>query len=267
MAEAATYIANLAGGKRVWAVASVLGQAEKLAALHEDLVPRLQPGDRLVYLGNYFGYGAAVHETIDELLRTRIRILAEPERDVEHIVYLRGQQEEMWQKLLQLQFAPNPREVFDWMVAHGVGATLEGYDCPPEEAIIAIRDGALSIARFTTMLGDKVRRARGHRELLSTLKRAAVTEHGELLLVSAGIDPDLPLDAQNDIFWWGSPKLAQLSAPYAGFTKVVHGWDAAHPGIVNGDFVITVDGGSAFGGKLYAACIGHDGLIVDSLAV
>ena len=37
------------------------------------------------------------------------------------IVYLRGQQEEMWHRMLQIQFAPNPKEVLPWMLQQGVG--------------------------------------------------------------------------------------------------------------------------------------------------
>ena len=36
------------------------------------------------------------------------------------VAYLRGAQEEMWAKLLQLQFATDPRQVLGWMLSHGV---------------------------------------------------------------------------------------------------------------------------------------------------
>lgn len=35
------------------------------------------------------------------------------------LVYLRGGQEEIWQKMLQLPFAPNPMQVLEWMLGQG----------------------------------------------------------------------------------------------------------------------------------------------------
>ena len=69
----------------------------------------MEEGDRLVYLGNYLGYAPHVRETVDELLAFRSAFLAlPPYADPNDIVYLRGSQEEIWQKILQLQFAQNP---------------------------------------------------------------------------------------------------------------------------------------------------------------
>ena len=101
-------------------------------------------GDRLVYLGNCLGHGAEVRGAIDELLGFRRQILARPGMFPFDIAYLRGAQEEMWQKLLQLQFAPNPREVLGWMLEHGVGATLSAYGGSIQQGIVAARDGPLA---------------------------------------------------------------------------------------------------------------------------
>ena len=38
----------------------------------------------------------------------------------EKIIFLRGAQEEMFLKLLQLQTAPNPIDIVKWMFDHGV---------------------------------------------------------------------------------------------------------------------------------------------------
>ena len=45
----------------------------------------------------------------------------------ESIVFLRGAQEEMFSKLLQLQLAPNPSEILEWMFEHGVNKTIKSY--------------------------------------------------------------------------------------------------------------------------------------------
>ena len=52
--------ARLRAYRRVWAVAAVHGEAERLGQLHAALWRRLEPGDRVVYLGNMIGRGAAV---------------------------------------------------------------------------------------------------------------------------------------------------------------------------------------------------------------
>ena len=71
---------------------------------------------------------------------------------VEDIVFLRGSQEERWQKGMQLQFAPNPREVLPWVINQGVGATIQAYGGNLDEGLRAVRDGAMSITRWTNAL-------------------------------------------------------------------------------------------------------------------
>src|SRR3546814_18686442 len=61
----------------------------------------------------------------DLLLRFRSLFLARPDAFACDVVHLRGSQEEMWQKLLQLQFATDPRAVLQWMLDQGLAASLE----------------------------------------------------------------------------------------------------------------------------------------------
>jgi len=117
----------LRGARRIWAVAAVHAQARRLVRLHDTISERFQEGDRLVYLGNYVGHGEAVLATIDELLDFRRRVLGRQRGFGCDVVFLRGAQEEMWQKLLQLQFAPNPSEVLQWMLKAGMEATVRAY--------------------------------------------------------------------------------------------------------------------------------------------
>ena len=114
MAEQSLF-ATLRAGTRIWAIPAIHGEVGALSALHGALDSEFAVGDQLVYLGNYTGHGQAARETIEELLLFRRALLARPGMEPEHIVYLRGAQEEMWQKLSQVQFAPNPREVLKWM--------------------------------------------------------------------------------------------------------------------------------------------------------
>src|SRR5919108_2871659 len=117
--------------RRVWAVAAIHGESARLEALHRAIEARFAPGDRLVYLGNYLGHGADVRATLDALLAFRRELIARPGMFACDVAFLRGGQEEMWQKLLQLQFASNPREVLEWMLAQGVEPTLRAYGADP----------------------------------------------------------------------------------------------------------------------------------------
>jgi len=241
----------------------VHGEAERLALLHGELARRFLPGDRLVYLGNYLGYGVQIRETLDELLRFRRALIAAPGMFAFDVAYLRGSQEEMWQKLLQLQFAPNPREVLTWMMRRGVDATLAAYEGSLEQGMIAARDSALTLTRWTSGLRSAMQRAPGHYALMTALRRAAYTADGALLFVNAGVDPERPLSAQSDALWWGSAGFASLSQPYDGFRIVAAGYDPAHPGLALETHRAVIDAGAGFGGPLIAACFEHGGEAVD----
>jgi serine/threonine protein phosphatase 1 len=246
--------AVLHAARRVWAVAAIHGEAGALARLHTSLAPRLQPGDRLVYLGNFLGRGTQVRETLDELLAFRRWLLARPGAFAYDVAYLRGAQEEMWQKLLQLQFAPNPREVLSWMLTQGGD---------PQQGASHARDGAVAITRWSGTLRNAMQAAPGHFQLMAALRRAAYTDDNGLLFVAAGIDPERPLSEQSDSFWWGGASFGRLDHAYGGFSQVVRGFDRAQGGIQKGPFSITIDSGCGFGGPLVAACLLPTGEIDD----
>jgi serine/threonine protein phosphatase 1 len=255
--------AALRRASRVWAVAAIHGEAQRLAAIQDALESRFEPGDRLVYLGNYLGCGSEIIETMDELLRFRRGLIARPGQFAYDIAYLRGAQEEMWQKLQQLQFAINPREVLDWMLSHGVAATLAAYGGEQRQGLAAARDGAVSITRWTNQLRAGIAKHPGHQALLSSLRRAAYTDDGALLFVHAGVDASRPLEAQGDALWWGASSFGDWQARYQGFQRVVRGFDPTHSGLTRRAFSLSLDGGSGFGGKLIAACLDGTGEVVE----
>ena len=255
--------AVLPEGRRCWAIASVFGQADRLAALHTLLGARIPPADNLLYLGNFIGRGS-VAATIDEMLLFRRALLAEQlDEDAGAIVYLRGSQEEMWHKLLQMQFAPNPGEVLEWMLAQGVGATLDAYNGSIGEGRTAARLGSVALSRWTNHLRAGMRATDGHDQLMSALRRAAYTRDNALLFVNAGVDPRRPLSAQRDSFWWGSREFEAMSEPYDGFRRVIRGADPRHSGIVIGDAMTSIDAGCGFGGPLMAGCFDPAGELID----
>lgn len=254
--------ATLRGGGRIWAIAAIHGEPERLRALHEVLAGDLLPGDQLVYLGNYLGCGHGIRAAIDEMLSFRRAFIACPGVELGDVVFLRGAQEEMWQKLLQLQFAANPTDVLRWMVDQGIGATIEAYGGNTEEGFAYAREGILALTRWTSGLRQAMRGHDGHTALMSVLKHAAFTEDNSLLFVHAGIDPTRPLAAQMDAFWWGSAGFELLDAPYGETRLVVRGSDRRRGGVRVGAYSATLDAGCGFGGPLTAACFGADGQIL-----
>jgi serine/threonine protein phosphatase 1 len=255
--------AVLATPCRIWAIASVHGERDRLEAVCAMLDQRIEPGDRLVFLGNLVGHGKRIRETIDAALLIRRDFMARPGNDVGDVVLLRGAQEEMWEKLFELQFAVNPAEVLEWMLDRGVGPTIEAYGGNPRDGMAAARQGTLALGRWTGELRNAVRRVPGHRDYMSALRRAAYTEDGSLVLVNAGLDPERPLDAQADTFWWADQAFERIEEPYFGCRLVVRGFDPQHRGVRVTAHTASLDGGAGFGGGLIAACITPDDGVID----
>ena len=259
------HLAWLRAARRVWAIGAIHGEAMRLKTLHDRVGARLADGDRIVYLGNYLGYGAAIVATIDELLDFRIRVLARNRAFACDVVHLRGAQEEMWQKLLQLQFAPNPGAVLQWMVRAGVEATVTGYGGDLRQGFAATRDGPRTITRWTSALRDTMNAASGHTTLLTGLRHAAMTEPSGLLFVHAAINPARPLAAQGDAFWWGDADILELPEPFEGFARIIRGYDRGARGLVVADYAASLDAGAGRGGRLIAACFDTGGAVLDTV--
>ena len=258
-------IARLHGSRRIWAVAAIHGEAERLIRLHDRIAPRFADGDCLVYLGNYLGRGNGIRATLDELLDFRRRIMARRGGFACDVVYLRGAQEEMWRKLLELQFAPNPGEVLQWMADEGVEATVTAYDGEMRNGFAAARDGPRMMTRWTSALRNAMNAAPGHTALLTSLHHAALTRDGQVLFVHAGIDTTRPLSEQGDAFWWAERGFSELTEPFAEFRRIVRGFDRHRRGLVQGEFAVSLDAGAGRGGPLLAAAIGTDGSVIEQL--
>jgi len=257
--------------RKVWAVPAIHGEIDRLRHLHSIIGAEFLPGDRLIYLGNYLGGGQPC-ETINELLDFRRALLSMPGMKAEDIVYLRGAQEEIWQKLLQIQFAPCPRTIFGWMAQSGVAATLEAYGSSVEEGEAVVRDGVLALTKWTNRLRNAIRRHPGHEKFFTVLRRAAFTEAyndnsyssgRNLLFVNAGIDPTQSLIDQGDSFWWRGDTFYDMHEPYEPFHMVVRGFDPTQQGIRLNGVTMSLDGGCGFGGPLVAGQINHEGQLLD----
>jgi hypothetical protein len=265
--KATGHFAQLRRARRIWAISSIHGEVDRLARLHDRLAGRFDDGDRLVYLGNYYGRGDAVAATVDELLDFRRRVMSRPHGFACDVVYLRGAQEEMWQKLLQLQFAPNPGEILAWMAKEGIEPTVRAYGGELRLGFAASRDGPRTITRWTSALRAAMNTTPGHMTLFTSLRHAAVTDNPKLLFVHAGVDASRPLGGQRDVFWWGDRDILELTAPFDGHRRVIRGFDRQHRGLVESEFAVSLDGGCGYGGRLLAAAFAPDGAVLDALEV
>jgi serine/threonine protein phosphatase 1 len=253
---------------RIWAIGSVHGDIHKLIAVHNAISDDMRFGDRLVYLGNYFGYGYAAPDVLEELLQFRGWYLSyNPFRHVDDVVFLRGAQEEMWWKLMQLQFATNPLNILDFMAERGIGSILRSIGFDIEEGRERAEEGTLALTYWTNRLRETARALPGHDALLACLKRAAYSEDGSLLFVHAGIDSEKSLGRQADAFWWAARSFAEIDQPYRGFRRIVRGFDPDHNGITEGEHTLSIDSGSGRGGGLSAVLLDADGTILHHITV
>ena len=257
--------------RRIWAVASIHGEADQLGRILDGIAQRHEPGDRIVFLGNYLGYGPDVGGTLDRLIEFRRRFLALPATFLDDIVFLRGWQEEMWHKLLQLQMAADPRNVLRWMLEHGAAATLAAYGYEPRHAEGATREGVMAMTRWTSGLRAAIDARPGHRSFFNAVKHAARTDDDKLLFVHAGYDAGKPLELQGDILWWGGAEgsggeILQRAEPFPGVGRIVRGFDRQHAGVRRGPYALSLDGGAGFGGKLIAVCFDADGTAIETLS-
>ena len=255
--------ARLRAARRVWAIAVIHGEARHLIHLHDTISERFQPGDRIVYLGNYVGRDGAVLATFGELLDFRRRVLGRPGGAACDVVFLRGAQEEMWQKLLQLQFAPNPGGLLHWMVQAGMESTIRAYGGDLRQGFAACRDGARAITRWTSALRSAMNATPGHTELFASLRHAALTEDRALLFVHAAVEPSRPLSEQRDAFWWGREDILELKGSFEGFRRIVRGIDREQRSFIERDFAVSLNGGIGRLGHLTAACFGAGGKVLE----
>lgn len=253
---------SLGRPNRVWSVSSIHGELQKLIKIHDVVAAEIRPGDRIVYHGNYTGYGEESAQCIDELLTFRRLILSKRGMIPRDIIYLRGAQEEIWQKLLQLQFAPNPLDVLIWMLGNGMAGTLQSYGLSPHDGVEACGKGVMALTKWTNTVRASMRRHSGHDIFHTQLLQAAYTdEEAEypILFVNSGLNARQPLSAQGDTFWWGGYEFESIEQAYRPFEKVVRGYDPAHRGVTMNCVTATIDGGAGFGGPLICAGFERNG--------
>lgn len=270
-------IVNINARGRIWAIPALHANINALVNIHDQLLEHFEAGDKIIYLGNYTGHGDAPVETLNEILTFRRLILSFSGVFPNDLVYLRGAQEEIFEKLWQLHFAPDAEKVLLWMLGNGLSPTLQACGIDPHDAINAVRYGSNYMSQWINKTRRTIRSKVVYDEFFINMKRAATASYTEynqddgqdhqyrLLFVNAGLSPDKILNDQADAFWWGGDVFDKLKDPYEDFDVVLRGYDPKHRGIYIRKHFATLDNGNGFGGDLICAAVGHKGDILHYL--
>ena len=256
-------IIELDNCNRIWAIGSIHGNFSSIVNIHKYIFEQFHPKDKIVYLGNVIGVGLDSSKVIDEIIKFRFNLMAKFNIDHETIIYLRGAQEEMWSKLLELQISPNPIEVVNWMFSHGVNKTLKSYKISDEEVLDICRLGTILISKWTTKIKNQIESYNGHKDYYTNLSHAAFSNTKKILFVNRGVDISRPLSAQNDCFWWGYQGFSKIIDPYNNFIRIVRGYDPKKIGPKKNSIVCSLYKGSGFGEFVVAGLFSVDGEILD----
>ena len=212
----------------IWAIGSIHSNLQSFETIKNHIINNFSQNDKIVFLGNIIGVGNFSQETLSSVIDMRLKLMSKYFLDTNDIIFLRGSQEEMFLKLLQLHTAPNPKEVLLWMYEHGVNKSIESYGFSSTELINISTQGTISINKWTSKLNEILISHEGHREYFSNLCHAAFPKSRSLLFVNRGVDVSRPLSAQSDCFWWGYHNFSKLNEPYGEFKKIIRGYEPLH---------------------------------------
>ena len=155
---------ELKNANKIWAIGSLHSSLDSFYSIKKYILSNFESGDKLIFLGNVIGFGNKSKEIITEVLKLRFKLMAKYNLKNEDIVFLRGAQEEMFCKLLQLHIAPNPSEILDWIFSHGVDQTLVSYNFEPDQFRDISTQGTIQINKLTSKLNKKISETPGHKE-------------------------------------------------------------------------------------------------------
>ena len=113
--------------KKIWAIGSIHSNIDSFESIKDHILKSFSNGDKLIFLGNIIGIQKNTKETLSSVISMRNYLLSKFLLKPDDIIFLRGAQEEMFLKLLQLQTAPNPYDIVKWIFEHGVDKTVESY--------------------------------------------------------------------------------------------------------------------------------------------
>lgn len=264
--------AELGAPRRIWAVAAVHGELDRLTALHDHLASRFSVRDRVIYLGNYLGVDSRHNGAVfDEVLAFRSALLSKDGMVPSDIIYLRGPAEEAWMRLLRLQFAPMPLQSIEKLLMSGVEAYLRLYGVSINDTKSMARAGSVAITRWTNQLRALQRMSPGHESLMCGMRRAAYTYappgQEKILFVPAGFDPSRSLEDQGESLWWTSATFRVAGRAQNIYSRIVRGFDSVNTGPILQEAAVTLDAGCGRGGPLMCGCFTPNGKLTEIIAV
>ena len=213
---------------KIWAIGSIHSNLKSFNSIKNYILKNFNSNDKLIFLGNVIGLGDNPKETLTSVINLRFNLMSKFKLKPERIVFLRGAQEEMFSKLLQLQLAPNPAEITEWMFDHGVNKTINSYGFSEDEVKSIASSGTINITKWTSNLNKSLHTNPGHFQYFLNLKHAAYSHSKKILFVNRGVDITRPLSAQNDCFWWGFQNFSKIQNPYKTFLRIVRGYESEH---------------------------------------
>ena len=213
---------------KIWAIGSIHSNLKSFSSIKKHILNNFKSNDRLIFLGNVIGLGDSSKETLSSAIELRFNLMSKFKLKPESIIFLRGAQEEMFSKLLQLQLAPNPSEIVEWMFDHGVNKTINSYGFSEDEVVNIASSGTINITKWTSNLNKILQKIPGHTQYFLNLKHAAYSYTKKILFVNRGVDITRPLSAQNDCFWWGYQNFSKIQQPYKTFVRIVRGYESEH---------------------------------------
>ncbi len=213
---------------KIWAIGSIHSNLKSFTSIKNFVLSNFEINDKLIFLGNVIGLGDNSKETLGSIIDLRFNLMSKFKLKPESIVFLRGAQEEMFSKLLQLQLAPNPSEIVEWMFEHGVNKTIRSYGFSVDEVKNIASSGTINISKWTANLNKVIQKNPGHIQYFLNLKHAAYSNSKKILFVNRGVDITRPLSAQSDCFWWGFQNFSTIQKPYKTFSRIVRGYESEH---------------------------------------
>ena len=101
-----TNFVEISNSNKIWAIGSIHSRLGAFNSVKEFVLKNFQAKDYLIFLGNVIGLGKQPKETLSSAIDLRNKLMAKFQIEPNKIIFLRGAQEEMFLKLLQLQTAP-----------------------------------------------------------------------------------------------------------------------------------------------------------------
>ena len=128
---------------RIWAIGSIHSNIKSFNSIRDFISKNFKEKDKIIFLGNVIGLGEHSKDTITSIVNLRFELMSKFKLKPKDVIFLRGAQEEMFNKILQLQIAPNPIEIIKWLFEHGVDKTLESYGFSQEEVFSIASSGTV----------------------------------------------------------------------------------------------------------------------------